>query len=66
MFRFSPLYVTWECFNSISSLVGGKIVSSKLFAPLNFRINSRNLSGKYKTLYIRFLLQKMVLYNNCH
>lgn len=26
---------------------GGKIVSSKPFAPLNFRINSRNLSGKY-------------------
>lgn len=28
-------------------LLGGKIVSSKPFAPLNFRINSRNLSGKY-------------------
>lgn len=28
-------------------LSGGKIVSSKPFAPLNFRINSRNLSGKY-------------------
>uniref|UniRef100_A0A5F8HBR8 Histone-lysine N-methyltransferase, H3 lysine-79 specific n=1 Tax=Monodelphis domestica TaxID=13616 RepID=A0A5F8HBR8_MONDO len=25
---------------------GGRIVSSKPFAPLNFRINSRNLSGK--------------------
>lgn len=24
---------------------GGRIVSSKPFAPLNFRINSRNLSG---------------------
>lgn len=28
---------------------GGKIVSSKPFAPLNFRINSRNLSGEYLT-----------------
>lgn len=28
---------------------GGKIVSSKPFAPLNFRINSRNLSGKYRS-----------------
>ena len=27
-------------------VVGGRIVSSKPFAPLNFRINSRNLSGK--------------------
>ena len=27
-------------------VAGGRIVSSKPFAPLNFRINSRNLSGK--------------------
>ncbi|KAF4795564.1 hypothetical protein TURU_091960 [Turdus rufiventris] len=28
---------------------GGRIVSSKPFAPLNFRINSRNLSDAYKS-----------------
>lgn len=28
-------------------VAGGRIVSSKPFAPLNFRINSRNLSGKH-------------------
>ena len=33
---------------------GGRIVSSKPFAPLNFRINSRNLSGK-NTYVARFL-----------
>lgn len=31
---------------SFSAVSGGKIVSSKPFASLNFRINSRNLSGK--------------------
>lgn len=30
-------------------VAGGRIVSSKPFAPLNFRINSRNLSGKLWT-----------------
>ena len=34
--------------------LGGRIVSSKPFAPLNFRINSRNLSGKNASV-ARFL-----------
>lgn len=52
MLRFSPRSI------SVSFLAGGKIVSSKPFAPLNFRINSRNLSGKYKSLYNMIPLQK--------
>lgn len=37
-------------------VVGGRIVSSKPFAPLNFRINSRNLSGKlWAPWYIVYL-----------
>lgn len=36
-----------HCVYCVYCLLGGKIVSSKPFAPLNFRINSRNLSGKY-------------------
>jgi Histone methylation protein DOT1. len=33
---------------------GARIVSSKSFCPLNFRITDRNLSGKYLTVYIEF------------
>lgn len=39
------ILITFVC--AVYLLLGGKIVSSKPFAPLNFRINSRNLSGKY-------------------
>jgi len=38
---------------------GGRIVSSKPFAPLNFRINSRNLSGMIPFL----LLITIMLYS---
>jgi len=35
----------WKLICFFLSFPGGRIVSSKPFAPLNFRINSRNLSG---------------------
>lgn len=33
---------------------GGRIVSSKPFAPLNFRINSRNLSGMIALFIVHY------------
>lgn len=48
---FCPFLLACSSYLSVkqcSSVVsGGKIVSSKPFAPLNFRINSRNLSGMF-------------------
>lgn len=41
-------------------------MSSKPFAPLNFRINSRNLSGEYRPLVKKELLCEISLFDVEH
>lgn len=41
-------------------------MSSKPFAPLNFRINSRNLSGEYHQLVKKEIPHEMSLFDLCH